>query len=78
MVGPRDLSSGEIERFGLGRLVRNIKAVGTVTRLYCLRCGSQISLEGREADPERWWTCVRGCNTRFANLMDVPEKRPAP
>ena len=78
MVGPRDFSGAELEQFGLGIVERRTQAVEVVRRLYCLRCGSQVSLERRDSDPHGWWVCVRGCNTRFANRMDVPPTRPVP
>jgi hypothetical protein len=78
MVGPRDFSGAELEQFGLGIVERRTQALETVRRLYCLRCGSQVSLERRDSDPHGWWVCVRGCNTRFASRMDVPPTRPVP
>ena len=78
MVGPRDFSSGELERFGLGRVERRVAPQGTVTKLYCLRCGSEVSIERRDTDPEGWWGCARECNTRFAKMMGVPARHPVP
>jgi hypothetical protein len=78
MVGPGEFNGTELERFGLGIVERRAHAVETVTKLYCLRCGSEVSFERREDDPDGWWVCVRGCNTRFAKVMKIPQQRPAP
>ena len=78
MVGPRDFSGAELEQFGLGIVERRTQTLGVVRRLYCLRCGSQVTLERRDSDPTGWWACVRGCNTRFAGTMEVPPTRPVP
>ena len=76
MVGPGDFSGAELERFGLGIVERRQQTDEAVTKLYCLRCGSQVAHELRDIDQEGWWVCVRGCNTRFAHLMEIPPQRP--
>ena len=48
----------------------------TVTRVYCLRCGSQVPADRRDADPGGWWVCARGCNTRYAEAGPNPPTRP--
>jgi len=78
MVGPRDFSGAELERFGLGILERRLQGLETVTRLYCLHCGSQVSADLRDSDPGGWWACARGCNTRYASQVEAPSTRPAP
>lgn len=78
MVGPAGFSGAELEQFGLGIVERRTQTLEVVRRLYCLRCGSQVLLERRDSDPHNWWVCVRGCNTRYANRMDVPPTRPVP
>jgi hypothetical protein len=78
MVGPRDFSGAALERFGLGIVERRAQATGPVRRLYCLRCGSQVALERQDDDPDGWWVCGRGCNTRFASEMAIPPKQPVP
>ncbi|HEY2796729.1 MAG TPA: hypothetical protein VGK26_02465 [Thermoanaerobaculia bacterium] len=78
MVGPRDFSGAELEQFGLGIVERRTQTLEVVRRLYCLRCGSQVHLERRDSDPNGWWACVRGCNTRFANPKDGQPPRPVP
>lgn len=78
MVGPRDFSPSELERCGLGKVQRRLQPIGTWTRFYCLRCGTQVAAERRDVDPDGWWACARGCNTRFALVMGKPQQRPAP
>lgn len=78
MVGPRDFSTAELERCGLGKVERRIQPDGVVLRVYCVRCGSQVAADRRNDDPNGWWACSRGCNTRFANVMRRPPSRPVP
>lgn len=78
MVGPRDFSPSELERCGLGKVQRRLQPDGTLTRLYCLRCGAQVAAERRDIDPDGWWACARGCNTRFAMTMTIPPSSPPP
>jgi len=76
MSGPRDLSLPELERCGLATIERKPRAGEAVTRIYCLRCGSQVSPERREADPDGWWACARGCNTKYNSPAAFPQARP--
>jgi len=55
---------------------RKPRAGEAVTRIYCLRCGSQVSPERREADPDGWWACARGCNTKYNSPAAFPQARP--
>jgi len=72
MVGPRDLSAVELERCGLAAIERRPGSGDAVTRVYCLRCGSQVSPERRETDPNGWWACRRGCNTTYHSAEPPP------
>ena len=76
MSGPRDLSHSELERCGLAAIQRNLRAGEPVTLVYCLRCGSQVSPDRRDADPDGWWACVRGCNTTYSAVASFPQTRP--
>ncbi|MEX0880529.1 MAG: hypothetical protein WEF99_14195 [Thermoanaerobaculia bacterium] len=76
MVGPVDLSEAELGRCGLGVILRRAPSGQSVTRIYCLRCGSQVSPERRDTDPRGWWACARGCNTRYAAIAVPPPARP--
>jgi hypothetical protein len=76
MSGPADLTEPELTRCGLGAIQRRAPSGQTVTRIYCLRCGSQIPADRRDADPGGWWACARGCNTRYADAGAIPRSRP--
>ena len=76
MPGPRDLSHHELERCGLAAIERKPRSGEPVTRIYCLRCGSQVSPERRDADPDGWWACARGCNTKYSAVAVFPQARP--
>jgi hypothetical protein len=76
MLGPVDLSEPELARCGLAAIQRRAPLGPTVTRIYCLRCGSQVSADRRDADPGGWWVCARGCNTRYAGAGPNPPTRP--
>jgi hypothetical protein len=76
MVGPRDFSSAELYRCGLGKIQRRNPNGPPLMRMYCLRCGSQVFPDRRGVDPDGWWACVRGCNTLYAVAMGVPPGRP--
>jgi hypothetical protein len=78
MSGPRDLTAAELERNGLGLIQRRAGGGEHVIRVYCLRCGSQVASERMDADPDGWWACVRGCNTRFLAAMTDQATRPNP
>ena len=78
MVGPRDLSLAELQRCGLGLIQRRASSAEPVIRAYCLRCGSQVAADRRDVDPERWWVCGRGCNTRYVPSAPHPTDPPAP
>jgi len=75
MSGPRDLTPTELERNGLGLIERRAVAGEAVTRVYCLRCGSQVAPERREEDPD-WWACARGCNTLYVRAASDAAARP--
>ncbi len=76
MSGPRDLSPSELERCGLAVLQRRPRSGEPITRVYCLRCGSQVSPDRRDVDPDGWWTCARGCNTKYNAVARLPQVRP--
>ena len=76
MSGPRDLTPTELERNGLGLIHRRAAAGEAVMRVYCLRCGSQVAPERREEDPDGWWACARGCNTRYMHAGSDSAARP--
>jgi hypothetical protein len=76
MSGPRDLTRPELERCGLAAIERNPRSGDHVTRIYCLRCGCQVWPERREADPDGWWACARGCNTKYNSPAAFPQARP--
>ena len=76
MPGPRDLSPAELERCGLATIERRPRAGEAVLRIYCLRCGCQVSPDRRDADPEGWWACARGCNTTYRSMSPFPQARP--
>src|SRR4029077_13586787 len=78
MSGPRDLSRPELERCGLATIERNPRAGEHVTRIYCLRCGCQVWPERRAADPDGWWACARGCNTKYIAPAASQNDRPTP
>ncbi len=64
--GPRDLTSVELERYGLGVVVRHLRTVGIpktepLNRVYCLFCGIAIEHESRA---QGWWLCRNECHTR--------------
>ena len=73
LSGPVDLNPHELRRFGLGLMERGARHYKPVVLIYCLECGTQIALERRQADPDRWWWCIRECNTRplFDSLSDT-------
>jgi hypothetical protein len=65
-AGPLDLHLPELEWFGLGIIVRDLRVRGAalqepLRRLYCLSCGRAVAHE--PSIPE-WWICGRGCNER--------------
>jgi len=78
MSGPCNLTPAELERFGLGIVQRGARSPEGVLRIYCLHCGTQVSPDRREADPQGWWGCERKCNTLYARLVTHPPVRPAP
>jgi hypothetical protein len=78
MSGPRDFSPAELERWGLAVIQRRTGSGEPVTRLYCLRCGCQVSLDRRDVDPNGWWACARACNTKYRAVARVPQVRPTP
>ncbi len=77
MLGPKDLSPEELRRTGLG-LIERPGFGEPIRRAYCLRCGGQVASERREVDPEGWWICGRGCNTRYASSAPYPTDFPVP
>jgi hypothetical protein len=72
MFGPGNFSQEELERFALGAIQRRAPSGEAVIRVYCLRCGRQVDLESRDADPGGWWACARGCNTQYAGASLRP------
>jgi len=65
-TGPLDLHLGELEWFGLGIIVRDLRMRGAamqepLRRLYCLSCGRAVA---HEPPNPGWWICGRGCNER--------------
>jgi hypothetical protein len=78
MLEPKDLTPEELRRRGLGLIERPASSGTHVRRAYCLRCGGQVASERRESDPDGWWICGRGCNTRFASSAPYPTDFPAP
>jgi hypothetical protein len=78
MSGPRDLTPAELQRFGLGVVHRSTRSSHGVTLIYCLHCGTQVSPDRREIDPQGWWGCVRKCNTLYLGLEPHPPVRPTP
>ena len=78
MTGPKDLSPEELRSRGLALIVRYAEPGTPVRRAYCLRCGGQVAAEMRDLDPQGWWICARGCNTRFASAAPYPTDRPVP
>jgi hypothetical protein len=78
MFGPGDLSPSELERCGLAILQRRPRSGQAVTRVYCVRCGSQVLPERRDVDPNGWWACARGCNTKYHAGASSPPVRPTP
>lgn len=78
MTGPKDLSPEELRSRGLALIERHASPETPIRRAYCLRCGGQVAAEMRDLDPEGWWICSRGCNTRFASSAPYPSDLPAP
>jgi hypothetical protein len=78
MVGYLELTAVELEQYGLGIVHRGSKVSPAVTFLYCLRCGTQVCPERREADPNGWWECARKCNTLYAQASKGSPPRIAP
>jgi hypothetical protein len=78
MSTPLDLSPSDLERRGLAVIQRNPRSGEAVTRVYCLRCGSQVSPDRRDLDPNGWWACPRGCNTKYDTVASRPQVRPSP
>ncbi len=78
MTGPRDLGPDELRRCGLGLIERFTSSAAPVQRVYCLRCGGQVASDRRDADPNGWWVCARGCNTLYASPTPYPTDLPAP
>ncbi len=78
MRGPRNLTPEELRAFGLGLVERQPAPGETVRRSYCLRCGGQVASDRRDVDPEGWWVCARGCNTRYASDAPYPTDFAAP
>ena len=66
MVGPRDMSPAELERYGLAVIERGASDGEPIIRVYCNRCGRQVASERSDEDPDGWWACSRGCNTLYA------------
>ena len=65
-TGPLDLHLAELEWFGLGIIVRDLRVRGAamqepLRRLYCLSCGRAVA---HEPPIPGWWICGRGCNER--------------
>lgn len=68
-TGPQDLSRGELERFGLGVVVRHLRVqdaplMPQLSRVYCLFCGIAIDHEQRA---HGWWFCRNECNVRSSH-----------
>jgi hypothetical protein len=78
MTGPRDLGPDELRRCGLGLIERFTSSAAPVRRVYCLRCGGQVASDRRDADPNGWWVCARGCNTLYASPAPYPTDLPVP
>ena len=78
MAIPLELTPSELEQYGLGIVRRGAKFSTAPTRLYCLRCGTQVSPDRREVDPNSWWECVRKCNTQYAQASRNPSPSLAP
>ena len=78
MSGPMNFSPSELERCGLAVIRRSPRFGEAVTRVYCLRCGSQVSPDRRDLDPNGWWACARGCNTKYETVASRPQVRPTP
>jgi hypothetical protein len=68
MQGPRDFTQAELARYELAAIERRPRSGGRVIRVYCLRCGRQVNMERRDADPDGWWVCSRGCNTSYSAI----------
>jgi hypothetical protein len=66
-----DLSVPELERFRLGVITRAMYPHAftrrPVVRVYCLRCGTQIDHEKKDAEPNHWWRCPRRCNADLSS-----------
>jgi hypothetical protein len=73
-----NFSPSELERCGLAVIRRSPRFGEAVTRVYCLRCGSQVSPDRRDLDPNGWWACARGCNTKYETVASRPQVRPTP
>lgn len=63
-TGPGSFRLAELDRYGLGVIVRILRVPGTpvqepLRRLYCLSCGRAVAHEPLIAE---WWICTRGCN----------------
>ena len=67
MVNPFAPTPVELEQYGLGVVLRGARFSTEVTLFYCLHCGTQVSPERRETDPNGWWECARKCNTLYAH-----------
>jgi hypothetical protein len=78
MLEPKDMTPEELRRKGLGLIERESAPGISVRRAYCLRCGGQVASERRDSDPNGWWICARGCNTRFASSAPYPTDLPLP
>jgi hypothetical protein len=63
-AGPQNLTTVELERFGLGVVTRHLRVAGVrmaspLNRVYCLFCGIAIDHEVGGAE---WWFCRNDCN----------------
>jgi hypothetical protein len=77
MAGPRDFTPAELARYELASILRLPRSSSQpVIKIYCLRCGRQVSPERRDVDPDGWWICARGCNTTYATVDGGSRFRP--
>ncbi len=68
-AGPQDLTTGELGRYGLGVVVRQLRLVDAaalqpLSRVYCLGCGRAVEHESRV---QGWWFCLNACNTETSH-----------
>jgi hypothetical protein len=70
-TGPLDFHLAELESYGLGIVVRDLRLRGApipepLRRLYCLSCGRAVA---HEPPVPGWWICAQSCNRAGEEMM---------